>query len=156
MALDIVDFVQTDGCDWWSYDDSQIEAAARLAAESDWAIVAVGSRSVYLGLSYTDFQYDNFKINKTEFSSVVVPIKQLKAFSKIAVPAGKSVSAHLFVPVSELSLFNEKKEQVVELGEFVICMEIHYFYKCNQMLDYRVLLESDTMEKRQRIKRYDR
>jgi len=36
---------QMDGCDWWSQDDSHIAEAARLAARSDVAIVAVGSRS---------------------------------------------------------------------------------------------------------------
>lgn len=41
--------VQTDGCDWWSQDDSSIAEAAKLAAESDIAIVAVGTRSIWLG-----------------------------------------------------------------------------------------------------------
>lgn len=40
---------QADGCDWWSQDDSSIAEAARVAAESDLAIVAVGTRSIWLG-----------------------------------------------------------------------------------------------------------
>ncbi|MBQ9310412.1 MAG: glycoside hydrolase family 3 C-terminal domain-containing protein [Bacteroidales bacterium] len=39
---------QADGCDWWSRDDSGIAEAARIASESDIAIVAVGSRSTFL------------------------------------------------------------------------------------------------------------
>ena len=41
--------LQADGCDWWSQDDSHIAEAAKLAAESDVAIVAVGTRSIWLG-----------------------------------------------------------------------------------------------------------
>lgn len=40
---------QLDGCDWWSLDDSGIAEAAALAAESDIAIIAVGTRSLWLG-----------------------------------------------------------------------------------------------------------
>lgn len=40
---------QADGCDWWSQDDSSIAEAARIAAGSDLAIVAVGTRSIWLG-----------------------------------------------------------------------------------------------------------
>lgn len=40
---------QLDGCDWWSQDDSSIAAAADLAAKSDLAVVAVGTRSWWLG-----------------------------------------------------------------------------------------------------------
>lgn len=40
---------QLDGCDWWSQDDSSIAAAADLAAMSDLAVVAVGTRSWWLG-----------------------------------------------------------------------------------------------------------
>jgi beta-glucosidase len=40
-----VTLTQMDGCDWWSQDGSRIAEAARIAARSDVAIVAVGSRS---------------------------------------------------------------------------------------------------------------
>ncbi len=40
---------QLDGCDWWSQDDSSIAAAADLVAKSDLAVVAVGTRSWWLG-----------------------------------------------------------------------------------------------------------
>lgn len=40
---------QLDGCDWWSQNDTDIAKAAELAAQSDIAIVAVGTRSIWLG-----------------------------------------------------------------------------------------------------------
>ena len=40
---------QFDGCDWWSQNDTDIAKAAELAAQSDIAIVAVGTRSIWLG-----------------------------------------------------------------------------------------------------------
>ena len=40
---------QLDGCDWWSQKDDGIAAAVELARKSDIAIVAVGTRSVWLG-----------------------------------------------------------------------------------------------------------
>lgn len=41
--------VQADGCDWWSQNNSHIDEAVKLASESDLAIVAVGTRSIWLG-----------------------------------------------------------------------------------------------------------
>lgn len=66
---------QLDGCDWWSQDDSSIAAAAELAAKSDLAIVAVGTRSWWLGR--------NAKGNKAtsgegfDLSSLELPGRQL-------------------------------------------------------------------------------
>ena len=40
--------LHAEGCDWWSQDGSGIARAASLAAESDLAVVAVGSRSTFL------------------------------------------------------------------------------------------------------------
>ena len=48
---DKVDIVQLDGCDWWSQNDQDIPAAVELAKSSDLAIVAVGTRSNFLGRS---------------------------------------------------------------------------------------------------------
>lgn len=53
-------------------------------------------------------------------SSVATPIKQLKAFRKVMVPAGEKVKVRLEVPVDELALYNERMERVVEPGEFEI------------------------------------
>lgn len=51
-------------------------------------------------------------------SSVVTPVKQLKAFSKVPVKAGETQTVHLTLPIEELSLYNSKMKKVVEPGEF--------------------------------------
>ena len=51
-------------------------------------------------------------------SSVVTPIKQLKAFSKVWVKAGETKMVRLILPISELALFNQGMRRVVEGGEF--------------------------------------
>jgi len=40
---------QADGCDWWSQNAKDIEKAVKLVKQSDIAIVAVGTRSTFLG-----------------------------------------------------------------------------------------------------------
>lgn len=39
----------TEGCDWWSQDDSHIPEAVKAVEDADIAIVAVGTRSTFLG-----------------------------------------------------------------------------------------------------------
>jgi beta-glucosidase len=51
-------------------------------------------------------------------SSVVTPIKQLKAFRKIFLKSGEEKIVQLILPISELALFNQQMKKVVELGEF--------------------------------------
>ncbi len=51
-------------------------------------------------------------------SSVVTPVKQLKAFEKVDLEAGESKLVSLAIPVSELSLHNANMEEVVEDGDF--------------------------------------
>lgn len=43
--------LHAEGCDWWSRNDSDIAEAVEIAKSSDIAIVAVGTRSTYLGRS---------------------------------------------------------------------------------------------------------
>jgi len=57
---------------------------------------------------------------RDKVSSVATPIQQLKAFKKVSVKAGKRVKVTLEVPISELSLYNDRMKQVVEPGEFEI------------------------------------
>ena len=40
-----------EGCDWWSQDKSHIAEAVEVVRNSDIAVVAVGTRSTYLGRS---------------------------------------------------------------------------------------------------------
>jgi len=51
-------------------------------------------------------------------SSVVTPIKQLKAFSKVLLKAGETQTVHLRLPVAEFALYNKDMKKVVEPGEF--------------------------------------
>lgn len=53
-------------------------------------------------------------------SSVATPVKQLKAFRKVNIPAHDKVKVRLEVPVEELSLYNERMQEVVEPGDFEI------------------------------------
>ena len=51
-------------------------------------------------------------------SSVVVPVKQLKAFEKVLLKAGETKTVQLVLPVSELALINQQMKKVVEPGDF--------------------------------------
>ena len=53
-------------------------------------------------------------------SSVAMPIRQLRDFRKVALQAGETQIVRLSIPVSELSILNEKNEAIVEPGEFEI------------------------------------
>ena len=57
---------------------------------------------------------------RDKISSVATPIRQLKALKKVAVPAGKRARVELRVPISELGLYDEGMNYVVEPGEFDI------------------------------------
>lgn len=104
------------------------------------------------GLSYTDFEYSDFSLNDTVFSAngklkakvkvkntgkrdgkevvqlyvhdlvatVSQPVRQLKAFKKVEVPAGKEVEVELEMPIEELSFCNEYLKRVVEPGDVEI------------------------------------
>jgi len=104
------------------------------------------------GLSYTSFSYDKCSLTdsvltardtikvelevtntgkldgkevvqlyvRDKVSSVATPVQQLKAFKKELIKVGEHKKIILKVPVSELSLYNEKMEYVVEPGEFDI------------------------------------
>lgn len=99
------------------------------------------------GLSYTEYEYSDLSIEKTEDAfcvSVQVknagsvngeeivqcyvqdvaakrvrPVKQLKAFKKVAVKAGETVKVQFTVPVEELGYYDWNMNYVVEPGEFV-------------------------------------
>lgn len=105
------------------------------------------------GLSYTEFKYTDVRLNREKFtsaddtvivevdvencgktdgketvqlyvndkiSSIVTPVKQLKAFDKVLIKAGEKVTVRLEVPVQELSFVNERLDRVIEPGEFEI------------------------------------
>lgn len=72
---------QLDGCDWWSQKEDGIAAAVRLAEQSDLAVVAVGTRSLWLGR--------NAKAAKVtsgegfDISSLELPGKQLELLKAV-------------------------------------------------------------------------
>lgn len=55
---------------------------------------------------------------KDEISSVVTPLKQLKAFQKVFLNAGETRQVKLEIPFNEFGLWNEKMKYVVEPGKF--------------------------------------
>lgn len=100
------------------------------------------------GLSYTSFSMKNMQVSVREdsvfvkaeilntgkragqevaqlyvrdlVSSVVTPIKQLKAFAKVELQPGEQRTVLLRFPVAELALTNEAGQRLVEPGEFEI------------------------------------
>jgi len=50
--------------------------------------------------------------------SVVIPVKQLKAFEKVDLKSGESKTIRLTLPISELALINQQMKKVVEPGDF--------------------------------------
>lgn len=57
---------------------------------------------------------------RDKISTVSTPIKQLKAFKKVLIKAGKKQTVILEVPMSELALYDVRMKHVVEPGEFEI------------------------------------
>ena len=57
---------------------------------------------------------------RDKISSVATPIKQLKAFKKVLVKAGKKETITLELPISELALYDARMKHIVEPGEFEI------------------------------------
>jgi beta-glucosidase len=51
-------------------------------------------------------------------SSVVTPIKQLKAFQKVSFKAGEIKTIRLTLPINDLFLYNKDMKRVVEPGEY--------------------------------------
>lgn len=57
---------------------------------------------------------------RDKVSSVVTPVRELKAFTKIGVAPAQTKQVTLTIPVRELYLYNKNYERVVEPGEFEI------------------------------------
>ena len=52
-------------------------------------------------------------------SSILTPVRQLKAFEKVEIPAGESREVILRVPVEELEFDNGDGRRAIEHGEFI-------------------------------------
>lgn len=100
------------------------------------------------GLSYTDFDYSNMKIEVVDneiiatvditntgdiegkevvqlyvsdpISTILTPVKQLKAFKKIAVMPGETQTLSLNVPFEELEFIDESGKRTLESGEYIV------------------------------------
>lgn len=119
------------------------EPARHYVFERPYALWAFGS-----GLSYAAFEYAHPEIglngDKIEVSvdvantspidgkevvqvyvidpvsSILMPVRQLKAFKKVFVPAGETVRVKMEIPTEELTFVNEAGIRVLEPGEFII------------------------------------
>lgn len=58
--------------------------------------------------------------SRDEVASIVTPVRELRAFKKVTVKAGETLSVTIPLPVSSLSLVNASGKRVVESGEFII------------------------------------
>ncbi|NDW18350.1 glycosyl hydrolase [Dysgonomonas sp. 216] len=79
---------QIDGCDWWSQDESGIADAVKVVEKSDLAVIAVGTRSYWLGR-----EAKSHKVTSGEgfdISSLDLPGKQLDLI-KAAKATGKPI-----------------------------------------------------------------
>ena len=101
------------------------------------------------GLSYTSFEYSDLEISQTGstdftvsftvtntgsldgeevpqlyltdlFASVARPMKQLRGFTRVAVPAGESRTVEFQLDAEAFSLYNSDMQKVVEPGEFAV------------------------------------
>lgn len=73
-----------EGCDWWSKDRSRIDEAVKMVESSDLAIVAIGTRSTFLGRSpHYSTSGEGFDISSLELPGVQEDLlKAIKATGK--------------------------------------------------------------------------
>jgi len=53
-------------------------------------------------------------------ASIVTPVRELKGFARVSVPAGKTVTVRIPLPTDSLSLVNAEEKRVLEPGDFLI------------------------------------
>lgn len=100
--------LHAEGCDWWSLDGSRIEEAAEAARKSDLVIVAVGTRSTYLGRSpQKSTSGEGF-----DLSSLDLPGRQLDLLKAVKA-AGKPVIVVLIAGKPLVMAWAEKEADAV-------------------------------------------
>ena len=53
-------------------------------------------------------------------ASIITPVRELKGFTQVAIPAGKTVTVSVPIPVDSLSIVTPDEKTVLESGEFDI------------------------------------
>ena len=103
------------------------QPAMHYVFEKPYALWAFGS-----GMGYTDFSYSDGSVSVSDgkevvqlyvsdpVSTVLTPVRQLKAFDKVSLRPGETRTVTLRVPLAELGFTNADGMRVLEPGEFVI------------------------------------
>ena len=121
------------------------DPALHYVFESPYALWPFGS-----GMGYSDFEYSNASVTVGEgcvtatvdvtnkgdrdgkevvqlyvsdpVSTILTPVRQLKAFDKVEIGAGKTRTITLSVPFEELEFHNAEGRKMLEPGEFIISL----------------------------------
>jgi beta-glucosidase len=98
----------------FAYDDVRVNASSLTAQDTLTVTVRVTNTGSRAGTEIVQLYVDDV------VSSVTTPVKELKAFARVALEAGESKQVELSVPVESLALVTPELERVVEPGEFEI------------------------------------
>ena len=94
---------------------------------SDLKLEALGGNQVKVTLNVTNTgKYDGEEVVQTYVTDLVAstvrPRKQLRAFERVAVPAGETVAVEMILDESAFIIYNRQMKPVVEPGEFTIAV----------------------------------
>ena len=94
---------------------------------SDLKLEALGGNQVKVTLNVTNTgKYDGEEVVQTYVTDLVAstvrPRKQLRAFERVAVPAGETVAVEMILDESAFIVYNRQMKPVVEPGEFTIAV----------------------------------
>ena len=94
---------------------------------SDLKLEALGCNQVKVTLNVTNTgKYDGEEVVQTYVTDLVAstvrPRKQLRAFERVAVPAGETVAVEMILDESAFIVYNRQMKPVVEPGEFTIAV----------------------------------
>ena len=94
---------------------------------SDLKLEALGGNQVRVSLNVTNTgKYDGEEVVQTYVTDLVAstvrPRKQLRAFERVAVPAGETVAVEMVLDESAFIVYDRQMKPVVEPGEFTIAV----------------------------------
>ena len=96
----------------FEYSDFSLDKDAYMLEDTIYAKVKVSNLSRIEGKTTVQLYVRDLA------SSVVMPVKQLKGFSKVTVPANGNAVAEIKIPVNELGLYDADMRYVIEPGDF--------------------------------------